>query len=131
MATIQDFYLRDIKHREDFFRTANGDLELEDGLDNIKNQLLRRLITVPGSIIHRPDYGVGIHQYQNVTLTLSVKERIALSIRNNFEEDDRVVTVTSVSFERDDDKPETFKVTAKVELVGFGEQEIEFKPFEG
>lgn len=131
MPTIQDFYLRDIKHKDDFVRTTSGNLELEDGLDNMKTQLLRRLITVPGSIVHRPDYGVGIHQFQNVTLTLAVKESIALAIRSNFEDDPRVVTVNSVSFDREGDKPDTFIVLVNAELVGFGEQAIEFKPFEG
>jgi len=130
MATEKDFYLRDIKHREDFFR-VNGDLELEDGLENIKNQLLRRLVTVPGSIVHRPNYGVGMHQYQNITLTLDKKEKIALAIKDNLESDDRVSELKSVFFDTTDNVPEQFIIYISVELVGFGEQTIQWKAFEG
>lgn len=130
MATEADFYLRDIKHREDFFR-ENGDLVLEDGLDNIKNQLLRRLVTVPGSIIHRPNYGVGISEYQNVTLTLGKKQSIASSIKNNLEQEPRVNEVKSVSFKSEDNKPDSFIVEVSIELVGYGEQTIQYKAFEG
>ena len=131
MATIEEFYGRDIRHREDFFRTATGDLETEAGLANMLNQLYRRLITVPGSIIHRPNYGVGIKQYQNVTLTLAVRQRIALAVKDNFETDPRVQEVTSVSFDTVATEAGKFRITVVVDLVGYGEQSVQFKPFEG
>lgn len=130
MPTINDFYLRDIKHRDDFEITESGNFVLEDGLDNIKNQLYRRLITVPGAIIHRPDYGVGIKRFQNATMTFAQKQELATRIQEQFEADDRVSSVTGVSIKNSDNEPEKFIVSIRVELVGFGETDIQYTPFE-
>lgn len=131
MATLEEYYLRDIKHRKDMIRTDGGDLETEVGLDKVKNKLLRRLITVPGSIIHRPTFGVGILQYQNATLTFAKKQEIASRIQDQFLEEPFVEEVTGVSINNSDYEPEKFIIKVSVVLEGYQEQTIEFLPFEG
>lgn len=131
MATIEEAYLTDIKHNKDHVRTASGDLETISGIENVTQNLYHRLITEPGSIVHRPLFGVGAKSFQNVTLTLSKKEEFALIVKEQFEQDERVNEVTGVLFNTTDNEPEKSTIIVRVDLVGYGEKTITFTPFEG
>jgi phage baseplate assembly protein W len=129
MADIEEIYLTDIKHEDDFERNSSGNLELISGLDNVKAALFRRLITSKGTIIHRPEYGVGIKDYQNAPATLDTKRKLALEIQEQFLRDVRVESVDGVTMETDDFSPEKTTIKVTVSLVGYGETEMEFQPF--
>lgn len=131
MATAVEIYLTDIKHKGDMVRTSQGNLEKVSGLENAYQQLFHRLITTKGAVVHRPNYGVGAKNYQNVTMTLANQRALALEIKDQFEQDERVEEVTGVLFETEDLEAGKFTVICRVKLVGYGEQSLEFTPFEG
>lgn len=130
MATIEEFYKRDFAFKSDFVVTASGDLDTVTGLENLKDALYRRLITHPGSLVHRPNYGVGIKDYQNAPGSLAVQRRLALRIQEQFERDPRVEKVTGVSVNVPDSlKPDLFKVTVRVKPAGYDETQMQFIAF--
>lgn len=124
-------YLRDIRHTRDFIRTVGGDLEDIFGRDNMREWMRRTMITVPGDVKHRPNYGVGIKQFQNAVNRLSTQQEIALRIKENFERDDRIQEVGGVRIDYNDLEPEKTVIVVNVTLVGFTEESIEFTPFDG
>ncbi len=133
MADITETLLTDIKFKKDTVRRTDvghlGDIDTISGLENLKDALFRRLVTVPGSVVHRPEYGVGLPQFQNAPNTVATRKAIALRIGEQFAEDVRVEEVTAVDFESGDLTPETLKITVKVKVVGYGETEMTFIPF--
>jgi phage baseplate assembly protein W len=130
MAT--DTYRSDIAFEGDLVATATGDIDLVDGLGNVKAALYRRLLTIPGSLIHRPNYGVGIKLYQNSVNTLATRRKIATAIEEQFLLDDRVKSVDGISFEFDDNQSGQILIKISLTLVGYDEaQTLTFIPFEG
>lgn len=129
MSQLDDFLKRDIAFKSDFIETASGDLDVISGLDNLKEALFRRLITTPGSIIHRPEYGCNLKSYQGSLSNLENQRRLAQTIKEQFESDDRVEQVTGVSFNVDDNKPDMIKVNVKVSVRGYGETGFNFVAF--
>lgn len=131
MATIDETYKKDLAFKSNFVVTASGDLDTLTGLDNYKDALYRRLITTPGSLIHRPNYGVGIKSFLNTISTLETKQRLAKTIKQQYEEDPRTESVSSVEITADDYTPELTKINIKVRAVGYGDVQFEFIPFGG
>lgn len=127
MSQIEDFFLEDIQFNGDIKTAPNGDLALLRGIKNLKQALFHRLITVRGSLAHRPGYGVGIKTYQNQVATLAKQREIALEIKNQFEQDFRVDKLLSVSFKAEPNG--IFTVTYKVQVKGIGEVEETADPF--
>lgn len=129
MANIEEILGRDIAHKSDYVLTATGDLDTISGLENIKNALFHRLITSPGSLIHRPNYGVGIKDFQGAPNTIDVKRQMALKIQEQFEQDPRVESVLGVSINSDDLTPEKTEVIVRVRVQGYDELSASFLPF--
>lgn len=130
MASIDELYARDVKHIKDFSRTATGNLELIDGRDNLKQHIYRRIMTEPGSIAHRPNYGVGLKSFQNAPLTLDVKRTLAQRIKDQLEQDVRISRVDGVRVENEDSSPELIKLIVRITPVGFTDAvELSFRPF--
>jgi phage baseplate assembly protein W len=131
MASITEFYGKDIAFKGDLVLTASGDLDTIDGLENVKDALLRRLVTTPGSLIHRPTYGVGLKDFLNGINSRTMRERLANRIQEQFEQDPRVEKVLGLSVTSDDFSPELVKINVRVKLVGYEEQDFIFQPFGG
>jgi hypothetical protein len=130
MPSLDEFFLTDIAHQSDLLqKTDSGDLEIVSGLDNVKEALFRRLATEPGTLVHRPDYGVGIKQFQNAPATLATKRSLALRITEQFSQDSRVEKVLGILITNDDYKSDNFNVLVRVKLIGYGEQSLSFTPF--
>lgn len=129
MADIEETFLQDIAHKNDMAEAADGDLQAVAGLSNIKQALYNRLITYPGSLIHRPEYGVGIKDFQNAINNLANQRNLALRIEEQFKRDLRVQDVLNVRFSVDDNDPTRLNVYVKVVLAGLGEQDLQFVPF--
>lgn len=130
MAKITEFYKTDIAFKSDFIKTSTGDLDIVSGIENVKEALFRRLITVKGSIIHRPNYGVGIKLYQGALNSFSKQSELASRIQEQFVKDPRVDEVLAVSITNQDKKPDSVQINVKVKLAGYGEQSLSFLPFE-
>ncbi len=106
-----------------------GDIDTIEGLDNLKEALLRRLLTTPGSMIHHPTYGVGIKNYQNGINSMANQRRLAYAIIEQFREDPRVEAVTGISVEYKDRTPDLIEIKVGVKVVGYGETTFGFIPF--
>lgn len=132
MAKIEEILLTDIANNSDLVLSPSGDLDKVSGFANLKLALFHRLLTTPGTLIHRPDYGVGIKQYQNGVNSIAIQQQIALKIKDNFLRDERIEEVTSVSVESGDTTPDRITITVKVKIRGFDDaQPITFIPFGG
>ena len=129
MATIEERYLKDIAHIKDFLKAPDGDLQTITGVENAKQALIRRLVTQPGSLVHRPEYGVGLKDFQNAVNSLENQRRLAQRIREQFERDFRVEEFVGMKFTQDSVDPAKLTVFFKVKLQGFGEVTVEFQPF--
>lgn len=129
MAELDEFYLTDLVHSGTLLESASGDLETITGLTNLQQALFHRLITIRGSLIHRPEYGVGIKQYQNAVGSLATQRKIAAEIDEQFRQDFRVQDVLSVNIVQDKNESGKFTVTVKVQTAGYTEAALTFKPF--
>lgn len=131
MANIDEILGTDIAHKSDYILTSTGDLDTLSGLENVKNALFHRLITSPGSLIHRPNYGVGIKDYQNAPNSIEIQRQLALRIQEQFEQDPRVEKVLGVSLNYEDLSPEFVEIIVRVRITGYDEVEAKFIPFGG
>lgn len=129
MATIEESLGKDLAFKTDLVRGPTGDLDTLSGVENVRQALLHRLITVPGSLIHRPTYGVGLKEFQNAPNTLAVLRALAIRIQEQFTQDPRVEKVEGVRIEKDDYQPELVYVIIRVKIVGYGETEVKSTPF--
>lgn len=130
MAGINDSFLVDLQHSGDFSNDSKGDLKTISGLDNLKQSIYNRLITVKGTIVHRPEYGVGLKLYQGVMSTLSNQRDLALKIREQLLEDTRIESIDGVKFDVDSDlQAGNFIVTIQVTATGVGSFSQTINPF--
>lgn len=113
----------------DMTLTASGDLGTISGLANLKAALFRRLITTPGSLVHRPQYGVGVGQFQNSLSSFAKQQQLAALIQEQFEQDPRVQEVSSVGIDASDTSPNLTTIKVSVKPVGYSEQTMIFQPF--
>lgn len=131
MALIEEKLLKDIAHKKDLLRAPDGDLDTIQGLANVKEALFRRLITTPGALLHRPDYGVGIKDFQNAVNKIDTQRALALRIKEQFERDTRIDSLEGVRFDTNDDRPERTLIFIRVKVKGFQEVTFPFVPFGG
>ena len=127
MSQIDNFYKIDLLFRSDFIPAPNGDFGLAKGLVNLKQALFHRLITVPGSLVHRPDYGVGVKRWQNDLSTIDKQRELANIIKSQFEQDERVDELLGVRFVNDGNGQ--FTIYYRVSVSGGKLLEEETNPF--
>lgn len=127
MSELDDFFLRDLEHKSDYVPAPNGDFQIIKSIYNLKQQLFHRLITVPGSIVHRPTYGVGVQLWQGIISSSANQQRLAAKIKEQFELDFRVKQVTGVRIEEKGNG--LFIVTYRAEAKGYGAFEDTVAPF--
>lgn len=62
--------------------TAGGyDLARVEGVELIGQRILRFLMTVPGELLHRPTWGVGLQKYANKPPTPEILNRMRNDVR--------------------------------------------------
>ena len=128
---IEEAFLTDLKHDGDFSSGNTGDINTVSGRDNLRQAILNRLVTVKGSLVHRPEYGIGLKLYQGVLSSLEKQRELALLIKSQLLEDTRIESVDGVKFEADGDyRTGTFIVTVKITAIGIGEIEEKISPFD-
>lgn len=127
MSRLEESYLVDLEFKGDLAAAPNGDLQTITGLDNLKQALYNRLVTVKGTLAHRPTYGIGIQSYQGSVGSIDKQRRIALEIKKQFKEDPRVEEVESIAIKMEKDG--LFIIQYKVKGVGIGSFEDTFDPF--
>lgn len=119
----------DISHSGDMARNSSGDLATVSGLANYKLALFHRLVTIPGSLAHRPEYGVGVGLYQNGLSSFTKQQKLASKIIEQYKKDPRTQSITKVSILANDDDPQLTRIQVVVVPVGYTEQSIEYTPF--
>lgn len=129
MSSIDEFLKTDLAFKKDLVPTASGDLDVISGMENVKEALFRRLITTPGTLIHRPEYGVNVKQFQGALNSLENQRKLAMSIQEQFEQDERVEKVLGVSIDSKNKTPDMVIVNVRVKIVGYGEASFGFVPF--
>lgn len=127
MSQINDNFLQDLEFKGDFKAAPNGDFSIIKGIENLKQALYHRLITVQGSLVHRPEYGVGVQTFQNDVGSLARQRQLALIIKQQFEQDARVSEVKTIKFNKDANG--VFFIQYVVEAVGIGELTDTVEPF--
>jgi len=115
----------------DFQVTPTGDLDIISDLANIKQALLRRILTIPGTLMHRPNYGCGILGFQGAPMTIAVQRQIAQKIAQNLPQDPDVNSVTSVNVSTDDAVPGKLTIAVTADIVGHGMVTFKYTPFNG
>jgi phage baseplate assembly protein W len=129
-SKIDQAYLVDLKHSGDLEGTPSGDILEVTGKENLRQAVIHRLITSKGSLIHRPEYGVGLKNYQNRLSTLSTQRELANEIKKQLESDPRIESVDSVKFTQEtENQAGTFRVLVKYTAVAIGEIDQEVQPF--
>ena len=130
--SLVDAFQTDLAHNGDFVRTASGSLDRITGLANLKQALFHRLITVPGTLVHRPLYGVGVLNYQGNISSFVMQQKLAGLITEQFKQDVRVSKVLAIAFAVDDYFPQQTLIKVSVKTVGYSDgTEMIFTPFGG
>ena len=130
VKNLEDNLLIDLFFNGDFGVTKTGDLQEIRGKANLNQALFHRLVTVLGALVHRPGYGVGVKLFQGAISSLENQRDLALRIQTQFEQEERVDSVTGVRFTPDEAQPDLFLVLVKYDAVAFGEIVDLFDPFE-
>lgn len=123
---------KSIAHKGDLVRTQTGDIGTIAGLPNYRNAIYHRLITVPGSLAHRPGYGAGIKQYQNAPCSFALQQEMATKIKEQIKQDPRTKKIQSVSMNNTDTFSEQTVINILVVPVGYTDAiKMTFTPFSG
>ena len=131
MANREDQLRIDIRHNKgDFESSETGDISRIRGLDNLNQALLHRLITVKGSLVHRPDYGIGIQEWIGQITSFDKQRDLALRIKAQYLMDERVTAVSQVQFDTSDENPDLFLIFVKYSALGYTDIGDTFNPFE-
>lgn len=131
MANLDEQLRIDLTHESgDFESSPSGDIKRAKGRRNVEQALFHRLITSKGTLAHRPEYGVGIKDYQGSLPTLDSQRNLALEISNQFNQDSRVTSVDEVRFEFSDTEPDKFSIFVNYSIVGYNNIGTTFDPFE-
>lgn len=124
MATADEVYGRDLAFTTDFVRSASGDLDTISGLPNLKEAIIRRIMTVPGSVIHRPTYGVGLRNFVNNLNSIGIQQRLAASIREQLLQDPRIEKFLGLRVSESDTTAGLVTIVVRVQPVGYAELSV-------
>lgn len=108
----------------EFTLSNTGDFEQTKGEANVTKRLLRRLMTVKGTIVHRPTLGVGLKTFVNSINSLETQRKLASEIQEQFEQDPDVEKVVGVKISTDSSNVTMLHI--RVKLVGVGEQSLSY-----
>lgn len=95
---------RDIFQENDIRVTPSGDLETVAGLDAYLQRIDRMLVTNPGEIFHRPEFGIGIYRFLNQPNTSDNVAKLYNAIRSNISNDSQTERVDAINIERSEDQ---------------------------
>jgi phage baseplate assembly protein W len=118
--------LNDLLLDDDFTVSAQGDFALVEGVANVRQALLHRLLTTPGTVVHRPEYGVGIQDYLNSPLSFDTKRKMAVAIQGQFLNDSRVAEVKTIQIQDSPENPSSVTLLASVLIDGSGDAILQF-----
>lgn len=99
--------------------TPSGDVQLVSGEAAVRQAVRRRVLTTPGTLVHRPGFGAGLATALESQVTPGRRAELAARIRGQVLEDGRVASVTAAVSAGVPDSPLADGLTAEVafELV--------------
>lgn len=71
------------------------DWRVREGVENLREGLLRRLTTPRGSLWYAPNYGLDLRVYLNETITPETLEEIRILVEQECEKDPRVLLASA------------------------------------
>ncbi len=86
----------------EYLLDSQTDIQLTEGLETVKANIARALITEPGELFWAPDYGVGLPAFLNQNVTAEMFEEIRNRIRASLEVNDDIVDIRSIEAELQD-----------------------------
>ena len=98
------------------------------GEANVTDRLMRRTITEPGTLVHRPGFGVGLKRFLNSLNSLDNQRELANRIKVQWEQDESVEEVIGVKVQKEDENPEQIIISVRANLVGVGETTLRIIP---
>ncbi len=106
IPTPEDLYGKDIfvfdnlsPNHNDFALTPHGDLATVEGIDNLKQALIRRILTEKGSLPKHPEYGSQLRTAIGNAIATQVPQFISLEVIRTLKNDPRVLEVRNVRTE--------------------------------
>jgi hypothetical protein len=116
----------------DYIKSEANGLQTITGFANVQQRLFARLITVPGTLAHKPLFGVGVKNFQNAISGLTQQSSLGNLISEQFLEDPAVQDVIGITFNNTDLAPEQMEIQVSVVLVGYTDAvKMNFVPFGG
>lgn len=98
--------------------SPSGDVGRLSGRDNLTRAIMRRLVTTPGSLVHRPTYGCGVLGYIGLANSPAVRSKLANAIRANLLQERRIKDVSvALSVGTMDDASATGTITVSLTLT--------------
>lgn len=94
-----------------------NDLMTISGLENYKLSVERMLITSPGELWHRPEYGVGVRDFLNAPDKHEYRSRLRNRIRTHLTKDPRTEKVLKISTSH---FPEESKIEVDIAVIAKG-----------
>jgi len=70
--------------------TASGDWPIVSGRANLRSAVEQRAITMPGELVHRPQYGAGAAEFVETTSTPAKRAELVARLRENLLRDRRI-----------------------------------------
>jgi len=93
---------RDIYQESDFRVSSRGDLATVSGVQSLIYRIDRMLVTNPGEIFYRPDWGVGIVRYLNQPNNANTAAKLRNAIIRHVSKDPDVEKVVRVGIKREE-----------------------------
>lgn len=73
--------------------TPSGDWPGVEGRPCLKADILDRAMTMPGELVHRPQYGAGLERFVEAPATPTTRGQIIAALRGNLERDPRLAEI--------------------------------------
>lgn len=119
--SLEDFLKTDLRYSDgDVVPSTGGDYLTVSLEANVKQAVFNRLITVRGTLAHRPQYGVGLPLFLNQPFSLQTKRELAREIKQNLELDPRIEEVTSVGIDELGDGSGKIDLRVEYRIKGLG-----------
>lgn len=90
-------------YQGDLIATGAGDFMLTEGVEGIRQVIARSLITSPGELFWRPNYGIGVEEFLNAPMSAATVSEIKSRIRHSLEDQDDVEEILAVDVSMYDD----------------------------
>lgn len=92
-----DRFGKDVFFDGDFAVNSRGDYVTIEGLPALRASILRRLVTRPGELRARPEYGVGVNDFVKKPATASTFDNLRVAIIDQLAFETRIDSVDDVA----------------------------------